>query len=149
MIRRPPRSTRTDTLFPYTTRFRSHAALVGDLGVEAEEVASWRKISAAMFVPFDDELGVHGQDDTFLQKPRWGVAATPPDRFPLQDHHHLLTLYRHQVVKQADVVMALFLHRRRFSREQRRRDYDHYEALTSHASSLSAPIHAIVAARSA
>src|SRR3546814_9074306 len=99
-----------------------------------------------MFVPFDDELGIHGQDHTFLQTPRWDVAATPPDRFPLQDHHHLLTLYRHQVVKQADVVMALFLHRRRFSREQRRRDYDHYEALTSHDSSLSAPIHAIVAA---
>src|SRR3546814_15533305 len=59
----------------------AHAALVGDLGVEAEEVASWRKISAAMFVPFDAELGVHGQDDTFLQKPRWDVAATPPDRF--------------------------------------------------------------------
>src|SRR3546814_20493782 len=85
-------------------------------------------------------------DDTFHPKPRWDPAATPPDRFPRQDHHHLLTLYRHQVVKQADVVMALFLQRRRFSREQRRRDYDHYAALTSHDSSLSAPIHAIVAA---
>src|SRR3546814_6595635 len=99
-----------------------------------------------MFVPFDDELGVHGQDDTFLQKPRWDVAATPPDRFPLQDHHHLMSLYRPQVVKQVDVVMALFLHRRRLSREPRRRSYAHYEALTSHASTLSAQIHAIVAA---
>src|SRR3546814_20869999 len=99
----------------------AHAALVGDLGVEAEEVASWRKISAAMFVPFDDELGVHGQDDTFLQKPRWDVAATPPDRFPLQAHHPPLTLYRPPVVKQADVVMALFPHRRRFPPAQPRR----------------------------
>src|SRR3546814_13822147 len=84
----------------------AHAALVGDLGVEAEEVASWRKISAAMFVPFDDELGVHGQDDPILQTLRWDPAAPPPDSFPLPDQPPPLTLSPPPVSHPADVALA-------------------------------------------
>lgn len=124
----------------------AHRRLVERLGVTAEEVATWCDAAAAIHLPYDEELGVHGQDDRFLQRRRWDLAATPEDELPLQDHHHLLHLYRHQVLKQADVVLAHFLQADRFERDQRRRDYEYYEPLTTHDSSLSAPIHAVVAA---
>jgi alpha,alpha-trehalose phosphorylase len=116
------------------------------LALEPDETATWRKAAAAIEVPYDDDLGVHGQDDTFLRLPRWDLEATPDDQLPLQDHHHLLTLYRHQVLKQADVVAALFLLADRFTDDERRRDFEYYEPLTTHDSSLSKPVHAIVAA---
>ena len=116
------------------------------LRVEPSEVSSWRRAADAVVIPYDEVRELHGQDDRFLARPRWDLAATPPDRFPLQDHFHLLDLYRHQVLKQADLVLAMFLHHERFTAAQRRANFDHYEPLTSHDSSLSAPIHAIVAA---
>jgi alpha,alpha-trehalose phosphorylase len=111
-----------------------------------DEIAAWRRAAAAVVVPYDEALHVHGQDETFLRRERWDLAATPPEQFPLQDHHHLLTLYRRQVLKQADVVLALWLLHGEFTPEQRRRDFDYYEPLTTHDSSLSAPVHAVVAA---
>jgi alpha,alpha-trehalose phosphorylase len=123
-----------------------HRRLIATVGLEPTEPGEWRRAADAVDVPFDRELQVHAQNDGFLEWPRWDLEATPSEEFPLQDHHHLLTLYRHQVLKQADVVLALFLLADRFSPEQRRRDFDYYEPVTSHDSSLSAPIHAVVAA---
>jgi alpha,alpha-trehalose phosphorylase len=123
-----------------------HRGLVGELGLDPAEAAEWRRAADAVEIPYDSALRVHAQNDGFLDWPRWDLDATPSEEFPLQDHHHLLTLYRHQVLKQADVVLALFLLADRFSPEQRRRDFDYYEPVTSHDSSLSAPIHAVVAA---
>jgi hypothetical protein len=63
----------------------------------------------AMYVPYDRKLGIHLQDDSFLDKQPWDFASTPDDHYPLLLHYHPLVIYRHQVIKQADVVMALFL----------------------------------------
>ena len=62
-----------------------------------------------MYVPWDERLRIHPQDDSFLDKERWDFAATPEDHYPLLLHYHPLNLYRTQVIKQADTVLAMFL----------------------------------------
>jgi alpha,alpha-trehalose phosphorylase len=93
----------------------------------------------------DEQLGVHPQDDSFLHKPAWDFASTPKEKYPLLLHYHPLVIYRHRVCKQADVVLALLLRSERFTLEEKRRDFDYYEPLTTHDSSLSACIFSILA----
>ena len=98
-----------------------------------------------MYVPHDAVRGITPQDATFLTHERWDLADVPPARFPLLLHHHPLTMYRRQVLKQADVVMAMFLLGNEFSAEQKRRNFDYYDPITTGDSSLSASIQSIVA----
>ena len=69
----------------------------------------------------------------------------PATKFPLLLHHHPLTMYRRQVLKQADVVMATFLLGNEFTAEQKRRNFEYYDPITTGDSSLSASIQSIVA----
>ncbi len=124
----------------------AHQALVRSTGVTAEEVAGWKRAADAMFIPYDEELGIHPQDVNFLSLEKWDFAGTPSDRYPLLLHFHPLVIYRHQVLKQADVVLAMFLRGKHFSAEQRRRNFDYYDPLTTGDSSLSACVQSIVAA---
>lgn len=119
--------------------------LVQNLNLSEAEVNEWREAAERMFLPYDDESGIHLQDDSFLDKPRWDFANTPKDKYPLLLHYHPLTIYRHQVCKQADTVLALFLLSENFSLEEKRRDYDFYEPITTHDSTLSACMHSILA----
>ena len=117
------------------------------VGVQkAGETTAWRRAAGAMRIPYDVQQGIHPQDETFLHHPVWDLAATPAGDYPLLLHHHPLTLYRHQVVKQADLVLALHLVGGHFTPEQKQRDFAYYEAITVHDSSLSASTHAVVAA---
>ncbi|MCG8480684.1 MAG: glycoside hydrolase family 65 protein, partial [Spirochaetales bacterium] len=86
------------------------------------------------------------QDDNFLEKERWDFENTPRDRYPLLLHYHPLVIYRHQVIKQADVVLALVLLGDEFSLEEKRRNFDYYDPLTTGDSSLSACMQSILAA---
>jgi alpha,alpha-trehalose phosphorylase len=100
------------------------------------EPAEWLRAAKSMNLPYDDQLGIHPQDDTFLSKKIWNPAETPREpHLPL--HHHYLVIYRHQVCKQADVVLAMFLLGDRFNVADKKRDYDYYEPITTHDSSLS------------
>jgi len=119
-------------------------ALLGRLGVDAEETDTWRRAAAAMCLPVDQTLGVHPQDDTFLDKPPWDFQAAGAER-PLLLHVHPLTLYRCQVCKQASVVLA---HTLTASEDLalKQRDFDYYERVTVHDSSLSASSFSILAA---
>jgi alpha,alpha-trehalose phosphorylase len=114
--------------------------------LDPAEIDLWRRAADHMYVPFDDELQIHGQDDSFLDQPRWDFANTPADHYPLLLHYHPLVLYRHQVIKQADLVLALQLQGDDIDLEQKRRDFDYYDALTTGDSSLSACMQAVVAA---
>lgn len=116
------------------------------IGLEEGEIAAWRAACAAMHLPYDEELGIHAQDDSFLSKKPWDFANTPADKYPLLLHYHPLVIYRHQVCKQADVVLALLLLSDEFALEDKRRDFDFYEKVTTHDSSLSSCIFSIVAA---
>jgi len=109
------------------------------------EPAAWREAAECMYLPYDPARGIHPQDDGFLSKPRWEVAGIPADKRPLLLHYHPLVIYRHQVCKQADVLLALLLLDDRFDAADKRRDFDYYEPLTTHDSSLSRCIFGIVA----
>jgi len=120
--------------------------LIDHTGLEPEEVAEWRRAADNMYVPFDAKTGVHSQDDQFLARKPWDFENTPADKYPLLLHHHPLVIYRHKVIKQADVVLAMFLLGHEFSAEQKKRNFDFYDPLTTGDSSLSSSIQAIVAA---
>ncbi|MBA2133867.1 glycoside hydrolase family 65 protein [Capillibacterium thermochitinicola] len=119
--------------------------LCAKIGLDAEEIMLWQKAAEHMYIPYDQRLGIYAQDDTFLDKPVWDLEATPPEKFPLLLHYHPLLIYRAQVCKQADVVLALFLLSTQFTTEEKRRNYDYYERITTHDSSLSPAIFSIVA----
>jgi alpha,alpha-trehalose phosphorylase len=122
-----------------------YQALVLRTGLEPGEPADWRRAADRMYVPFDESLGIHPQDDEFLDLKKWDFENTPPDKYPLLLHFHPLVIYRHQVIKQADVVLAMFLLGHEFSPEQKKRNFDYYDQLTTGDSSLSACIQGIVA----
>ena len=122
------------------------AELVRRTGLGTGEPVAWRTAAEQMYLPWDERLRIHPQDDTFLDKERWDFAATPENRYPLMLHYHPLNLYRAQVIKQADTLLAMFLLGDCFTAEEKKRNFDYYDPLTTHDSSLSVCIQAIVAA---
>jgi alpha,alpha-trehalose phosphorylase len=119
--------------------------LVSVTGLERSELLEWQRAAENMYLPVDEKTGIHPQDDNFLEKEVWDFATTPREKFPLLLHYHPLTLYRQQVIKQADVVMAMFLLGRDFSLADKKRNFDYYDPLTTRDSSLSSCIQSIVA----
>ncbi len=122
-------------------------ALAAKIDLRDGEVDAWQRAADAMYIPYDAERQIYAQDDQFLSRAVWDFANTPPSHYPLLLHYHPLVLYRHQVCKQADLLLAEFLLAHRFSREQIARDYAYYEPLTTHDSSLSTCIFSILAAQ--
>ena len=122
------------------------AAACVQLDLDLGEVDDWEAAAAAMTIPFDDALGVHAQDAAFLSREVWDLAATPPDNTPLLLHYHPLVIYRFQVLKQADVVLALFLAGDTFTPREKRADFEYYDPITTGDSTLSAVVQSIVAA---
>jgi alpha,alpha-trehalose phosphorylase len=125
------------------TRHPRHAAA---LGVDAEETACWRDAADNMVVPFDAGLGVHPQNEGFTDHAVWDFEHTPPERYPLLLHYPYFDLYRKQVIKQADLVLALHLRGDAFTLDEKTRDFEYYERFTVRDSSLSAATQAVVAA---
>jgi alpha,alpha-trehalose phosphorylase len=121
-------------------------SLVRTTDLELRELDDWDAAADCMFIPFDDELGINPQDSEFLELEPWDWETTPPEDFPLLLHYHPLVIYRHQVLKQADVVLAMFLRSERFPVDQKRRNFDFYDPITTGDSSLSSCVQAIVAA---
>jgi len=116
------------------------------LGAEAEEIDAWRKDADAIVVPYDSELEVSCQAERFTRHQRWDFAAMKPDDYPLFLHYPYFDLYRKQVVKQADLVLAMHLRGDAFSDELKARNFAYYEPLTVRDSSLSACTQAVLAA---
>jgi alpha,alpha-trehalose phosphorylase len=117
-----------------------------DLGVTTEETATWRDAARDMYIPYDGALRVHEQHDGFTNYARWDFEGTPEDHYPLLLHYPYFQLYRKQVVKQADVVLAMQLLSDAFTPDEKRRNFDYYEGLTVRDSSLSACTQAVIAA---
>jgi alpha,alpha-trehalose phosphorylase len=123
-----------------------HPDRARQLGIDAEEAAGWHDAGDAMLVPYDAELRVHPQAEEFTEHAAWDFEATAPEQYPLFLHFPYYDLYRKQVVKQADLVMALFRRGDAFTAEEKARDFAYYEALTVRDSSLSGCIQAVIAA---
>lgn len=120
--------------------------LVRRIDLRDEEPAEWEACAEGMFIPYDETLEVHPQDEHFLERELWDVKNTPAEKHPLLLHYHPLVIYRFQVLKQADVVLALFLQGDQFTPEEKRRDFDYYDPITTGDSTLSAVVQSIIAA---
>ena len=127
-------------------RADAHDRLVRDTGLEPHEVTAWERAAEAMHVPYDEPRGIHPQDASFLDKEVWDFANTPRSHYPLLLNEHPLKIYRHQVLKQADVVLAMVLLGDEFDAEQKARNFRYYDPLTTGDSSLSACVQSILAA---
>ncbi len=116
------------------------------LGLNPDEVEEWRACAAGMTIPYDEGLAIHPQDDFFLDREVWDLSRTPAELRPLLLHYHPLVIYRFQVLKQADVVLALFLQGDRFSIDEKRADFEYYDPITTGDSTLSAVVQSVIAA---
>ena len=133
------------------SNLRAAADVVDRLGAEAlgvhdGEVASWRRAADQMTILYDSELGIHLQDEDFARHARFDFDGTPAERYPLFLHVPYFELYRRQVIKQPDLVLAMALCPDAFTAEQKLRNFAYYEALTVRDSSLSAGTQAVLAA---
>ena len=123
----------------------AHLRLTCATGLTEAEVDGWRRAAELMYVPRHEELGIVLLDERFLERKPWDFDATPIEKYPLLLHHHPLELYRHQVIKQTDVVLATYLVGHHFSEDEKRRTFDYYDPLTTGDSTLSACIQSVVA----
>ena len=123
-----------------------HLDVTHELGITESEVIGWQEAATAMTIPYHEDFGVHPQDEDFLKREVWDLANTPAQNLPLLLHYHPLVIYRFQVLKQADAILALFLAGEDFTPEQKRADYEYYEPITTGDSTLSAVVQSIVAA---
>ena len=114
--------------------------------IEPGEAAEWARCAEAMNIPYDEVTGINPQDSRFLDREVWDLANTPAEKRPLLLHYHPLVIYRFQVLKQADVVLALFLQGDHFSSAQKRADFEYYDPITTGDSTLSGVVQSIIAA---
>jgi alpha,alpha-trehalose phosphorylase len=130
-----------------TTEPDGYNALVHKTALDPSEVETWVRAAENMYVPYDEKLKIIPQDDSFLDREHWDFRNTPPERYPLLLFYHPLNIYRKQVIKQADVVLAMFLLGDAFSPEEKKRNFYFYDPLTTGDSSLSSCVEAIIAAQ--
>jgi alpha,alpha-trehalose phosphorylase len=128
-----------------TTASDAYKALVHKTGLAPSEVAAWLHAADNMYIPYDPKLKIIPQDDGFLEKEPWDFKNTPSDRYPLLLFYHPLNIYRKQVIKQADVVLAMFLLGNEFPEDAKKRNFEFYDPLTTGDSSLSSCVEAIIA----
>lgn len=119
--------------------------LAQKIALEDQEIMEWKKAADRMYIPYDRRLRILPQDDSFLDKPIWDLEKTPLEKFPLLLNYHPLLIYKHQVCKQPDLILALLLLGHKFTKSMKRRNYDYYEKITCHDSSLSPCIFSMVA----
>jgi len=120
-------------------------SLVHKTALELSEVEAWTRAAEYMYVPYDEKLRIVPQDDSFLDREPWDFQNTPRDHYPLLLFYHPLNIHRKQVIKQADVVLAMFLLGNEFSPEAKQRNFEFYDPLTTGDSSLSSCVEAIIA----
>jgi alpha,alpha-trehalose phosphorylase len=125
----------------------AYNALVHKTALESSEIEAWMRAAENMYVPYDEKLKIIPQDDSFLDREPWDFRNTPREHYPLLLFYHPLNIYRKQVIKQADVVLAMFLLGDVFSPETKKRNFDFYDPLTTGDSSLSSCVEAIIAAQ--
>jgi alpha,alpha-trehalose phosphorylase len=117
------------------------------INLSLDEIKEMKLASEAMYLPYHEELGIHAQDDSFLSKAVWDFENTAEEQYPLLLHFHPLTIYRYQVLKQPDTVLAHFLLEDYADLEIMKKSYDYYEKITTHDSSLSSCVYGIMASR--
>ena len=120
--------------------------VAGRLHVDREEMLGWDKAAESVLIPYNDELGVHEQASQFTEHEMWDFSECKPEHYPLFLHYPYFDLYRKQVVKQADLVLAMHLRGDAFTHEEKVRNFAYYEPITVRDSSLSSSTQAVMAA---
>ena len=123
------------------------SSLCSKINLSQDEITGFQKAAQSMYLPYDSNLKINAQDDTFLSKAIWDFQHTPKDNYPLLLHYHPLTIYRYQVLKQPDTVLAHFLVENETNYETMKNSYDYYEKITTHDSSLSYAVYSIMASK--
>lgn len=121
-------------------------ALASGLELTAKELKSFEKAAKDIYIPYDEKLDINPQDDSFLDKEIWDLSSAPKEDFPLSAHYHPLYIYRHQVCKQADTVLAHYLYEDA-DESTILSSYKYYEAITAPDSPLAACAFSIMASR--
>jgi len=124
-----------------------YEALAGKIGLGENEAQQWRRAAENIYVPQDEETGLIWQDDGFMDRKPWPLDSIPKENFPLLLHYHPLVIYRHQVCKQADTVLAMLLLADRFTKKEKEIAFRFYDSVTTHDSSLSMAAFSAVASR--
>jgi alpha,alpha-trehalose phosphorylase len=125
----------------------AYRVLVHKTALEPSEVESWKRAAENMYVPQDEKLKIILEDDNFLDREPWDFGNTPNDHYPLLLFYHPLNIYRKRVIKQADVILAMFLLGDAFPLDVKKRNFEFYDPLTTGDSSLSSCVEAIIAAQ--
>ncbi|HEY9130209.1 MAG TPA: beta-phosphoglucomutase [Dyella sp.] len=123
-----------------------YRALCTRIGLGDDEIAAWRRAADAMYLPVDALLGIFPQDDAFLDLPRMRALPKEEPKRPLLLRMHPMSIYRRQVCKQADTVLALMLAGEDVDRAAKRRNLEYYEGVTIHDSTLSASTFGVISA---
>ncbi|HXT65315.1 MAG TPA: glycosyl hydrolase family 65 protein [Nitrospiraceae bacterium] len=121
-------------------------ALTHKVRLDLLEVSEWKRAAEHMYIAFDERTQITPQDDQFLDQEPWDFERTPPTKYPLLLYFHPLTIYRYQVIKQADLVLVMLLLGHEFSSDLKRRNFEFYDPITTGDSSLSPCIQSIMAA---
>lgn len=116
------------------------------LSLTEKELAYWQDIIDNMYYPEDEELGIFVQHDTFLDKDLTPVAELDKKHLPLNQNWSWDRVLRSPYIKQADVLQGLYFLNHEYTAEEKQRNFDFYEPLTVHESSLSPCVHSILAA---
>ena len=149
----------TNVMARFNLRFAAHVVrdmatdapeayrhMVERVGLDPAEPEAWERAAEAMHIPYSPAFGIHPQDSLFLEREVWDLEHTPKEQRPLLLHFHPLVIYRFQVLKQADVVLALYLQGNHFTAQEKLADFDYYDPLTTGDSTLSAVVQSILAA---
>jgi len=147
LLRVVPEARRIPVSLEWSIPFEQTVFHLGVHNLPTAEAETWVRAAANMYVPHDEKLRIIPQDDNFLAKEPWDFRNTPSDHYPLLLFYHPLNIYRKQVIKQADVILAMFLLGDVFPPETKKRNFDFYDPLTTGDSSLSSCVEAIIAAQ--
>ena len=130
-----------------TTDEDAYRVLVHKTALEPSEMESWKRAAENMYIPQDEKLKIILEDDNILDREPWDFGNTPNDHYPLLLFYHPLNIYRKRVIKQADVILAMFLLGDAFPLDVKKRNFEFYDPLTTGDLSLSSCVEAIIGAQ--
>ena len=113
--------------------------------VDDEDINKWSKIAQNMYLPYDEDLDIIVQHDDFLDKEFIKVKDLPKENLPLNQKWSWDKILRSCYIKQADVLQGIYYFGDKFTKEQKKKNFDFYEPYTVHESSLSPSIYSIIA----
>ena len=125
-------------------RSADYSRLCETIAFDPREAEQWLDAAERMYYPAPED-GIYPQDDDFLKRKPWPLDSIPGENHPLLMYYHGLTIYRHMVCKQADLILAMTQYGERWTLEEKKKNFDFYDSVTTHDSSLSMAVFSILA----